>query len=358
MWWLTQSKIFFMYLKLAIWPWPLLFHYEMPYLKTFSDAWMYLVPLFLIGVATLWLLWKNRPVGFLGTWYFALLSPTFVIPIITEMAAERRMYLPLVVPVILVVLGGYELCVSFTRRRGAATGNAYREPLLGVGVPAVLLAFLFCVVSSLRLGAYGSEENLWAEVLTAQPNNAMAHQAIGRYFEGAGDDDSAMAHYLEATRLNPDAAQANYMLALLLQKHGRHEEAVTHFAETVRVLPKSTGVRNDLGVGQYLANQDEEAIANFRAVLALDPKYWKAYRNLAAVYWKLGKRQESLDAYQSALRVNPQAVDVYIDLSKAYEANGEAENSVDALKQGLEVAQSMGDSEKAERISRLLNRNR
>jgi protein O-mannosyl-transferase len=356
MWWLTQSKIFFLYLKLAIWPWPLLFHYAMPYLNTLADAWMYVVPLLVIGVETLWLLWKNRPLGFLGACYFALLSPTFVIPIITEMAAERRMYLPLIVPVSIVVLGGYHLVSAIVRRRDAihAVGN-YRAPLLGVGIPAAILALLFCIVSSQRLAAYDSEENLWAEVLTAQPDNAMAHHAIGYYYEHAGDDKSAMEHYAEATRLNPDAAQVHYMLALLLQKHERHEEAVAHFAEAVRVLPKSAALRNDLGVGLYMANRNDEAIATFHAVLALDPNFWKAYRNLAAAYWKVGKKQESLDAYQTALRLNPKAVEVYIDLSKAYDANSEPEKSVEVLKRGLEVAQSIGDGEIADRISRRLN---
>ena len=357
MWWLTQSKIFFLYLKLVFWPWPLLFHYAMPYFKTFAEAWMYVVPLLVIGVATLWLLWKNRPLGFLGTWYFALLSPTFVIPIITEMAAERRMYLPLLVPVIIVVLGGYQLGAAIVRRRDAKdAGGTYRMPLLGVGVPAAILTFVFCIVSSQRLVAYDSELNLWAEVLTAQPDNAMAHHAIGYYYEHAGDDASAMAEYAEATRLDPDQAQVHYMMGLLLEKHGSYAEAVTHFAEAVRVISKNVTLRNDLGVALYLADRNEEAIAAFRDALSIDPNSWKTYRSLAAAYWKVNKRQESLDAYQTAIRLNPQAVEVYIDLSKAYEANGEPEKSVEVLKQGLEVARSIGDGENADLIRRRLER--
>ena len=84
-----------MYLKLVVWPWPLLIHYDFAYFKTLSQAWMYVLPVLLLGMATLWLLWRNDPIGYLGTWMFAILSPTLVIPITTEMAAERRMYLPL-----------------------------------------------------------------------------------------------------------------------------------------------------------------------------------------------------------------------------------------------------------------------
>lgn len=356
MWWLTQSKVFFMYLKLVFWPWPLLFHYSMPYLKTFGESWTYVIPLLLMGLATLWLLWKNRPLGFLGTWFFALLSPTFVIPIVTEIAAERRMYLPLLLPVIIVVLGGYHLIVWTTRKQEAVpTAESDRASLLGIGMPAVLLAFVYCLVSSLRLGAYTSELNLWTEVVTAQPGNSMAHHALGAYYQNLGDDDNAIAEFQEAIRLNPDAAQVHYMLALLLQKHGRNDEAVAHFAEAVRVIPKSPALWNDLGVGQYVANRNEDAVASFHKVLALDPNFWKAYRNLAAAYWKLDRRQEALDAYESALQLRPDAVEVYIDLAKALKANKEPDKSAETLKRGLEVARSIGDAENAERINQMLS---
>ena len=38
-WWFTQAKVIFLYLKLTIWPWPLVVHYEMPYLNTVALAW-------------------------------------------------------------------------------------------------------------------------------------------------------------------------------------------------------------------------------------------------------------------------------------------------------------------------------
>jgi hypothetical protein len=75
-WWLTQAKVFLMYVKLVIWPWPLLIHYDLPYLETLGAAWPYVAFLAMLGLGTLFLLWKNHPVGLLGTFVFAILSPT------------------------------------------------------------------------------------------------------------------------------------------------------------------------------------------------------------------------------------------------------------------------------------------
>src|SRR5215510_9409153 len=56
--------------------------------------------------ATVVALVRNWPVGFLGAWFFLTLAPTSsIMPISTEVGAERRMYLPLMAIVTLVVTG-------------------------------------------------------------------------------------------------------------------------------------------------------------------------------------------------------------------------------------------------------------
>ena len=52
--------------------------------------------------------WRKRPdVAFMGTWFFVTLAPSSsIIPIATEVGAERRMYLPLIAIVIPCVVGG------------------------------------------------------------------------------------------------------------------------------------------------------------------------------------------------------------------------------------------------------------
>ena len=93
-WWLTQTHVLLLYLKLIVWPWPLVIHYEFPYLHSLADAWPWFLPAALLGLATLVLVYRRTATGF--TWAAALLVllPTLTVPIITEIAAERRMYLP------------------------------------------------------------------------------------------------------------------------------------------------------------------------------------------------------------------------------------------------------------------------
>jgi tetratricopeptide (TPR) repeat protein len=360
-WWLTQSKVLFLYLKLVVWPWPLLIHYQLPYFAKFGDAWIYVVPLVLIGVATLVLLWQNRPLGFLGTWFFAILSPTFVIPVVIEMAAERRMYLALVTPVVILVVGCYQLAEAILKRRQAKanTSISSRAPVIAVGVPALVLALVFCLVSTVRLAAYDNEVNLWLQVLQSQPENSLAHQSVAAFLEKEGHDESAAEQYREAVRFNPNAAQAHYRLALLLNKSGAHDEAAAEFDEAARILPeKNANMHNDMAVALYMAGRNDQAIEAFRNTLAIDPNFWPGYRNLGTALQKAGKFQEAVQSFESAVRLNPQAIEIYNDLANAHFRLNQRPQAIAALERGLELAQAAGDTENSKKFAAALQNKR
>lgn len=358
-WWLTQTKVFFMYMKLMVWPWPLLIHYEFPYLTSISTAWPYVAALIGVGVTTLVLLVRNRPLGYLGTWVFAILSPTFVVPVVTEMAAERRMYLALLAFCVLFVVGGYELVLKMLRRQQPARVDLdSRQSSLLFGLPMVALVCMLCLVSSSRLAAYDNELNLWLEVLKRQPNNAIAHHNIAAFMERRGDDDAALNEYREAVRLAPTSPHSHYQLAVLLNKKGEYKEAAIHFADAIHNLPKPNAtMQNNLAVALYMAGQNDAAIDAYHAALEIDPNYWLAYRNLGTALAKAGKFQDAIAAFEAAIRLNPQAIEMYNDLARAHLRLQQKQLAVEALRQGLSLAEAAGDNENAQRFTAALKLN-
>ncbi len=186
-WWFTQAKVLWMYLRLSVWPWPLVIHYEMPYL-TFSTAWPWLVASSLLGIATLVLLWRRTVVGYLGAWVLVILSPTLVVPIILEVAAERRMYLPLAAIVALVIVGGYALALQterFFRPEANRTTSAWRAIAMTT-VTAIVLAAVLSAVSKHRLAAYQDELTLWQDAVVHQPEDAVVRTGLGIALCNAG----------------------------------------------------------------------------------------------------------------------------------------------------------------------------
>ncbi len=126
--WLTQTRVLLLYLKLSVWPWPLVILYHFPYFETVAAAAPFLLPVLVLLVATAVLVWRKTATGFVLASVVAILSPTLVVPIVTEVAAERRMYLPLALLVALVVAAAYRAIqriagerVARNRHRPSAT---------------------------------------------------------------------------------------------------------------------------------------------------------------------------------------------------------------------------------------------
>jgi Flp pilus assembly protein TadD len=356
-WWLTQAKVLLMYFKLVVWPWPLLIHYELPYLHTFADAWKYVVPVLMLGTITLVLLWRNHPIGFLGTWIFAILSPTSIIPIITEMAAERRMYLPLAALIVLLVVGGYMfyrlLSGRWKRSRQVPFGSDV--PLAAIAASTLLFALAWGLLSLNRLEAYRDALGLWQDVLRLQPHNSVAHQNAGYTLREMGRVSAAIEHYREAVRLAPNSAEAHYSLAVLLSKTGAHGDAAPHFAEASRIRPTDLPARINLAAALIEAGRYDESIKASRAALELTRDHWAVYNNLGLALQKAGKYPDAIDSLQQALRLNPNALDLYNDIADTYLLDTQPTKALSTLEAGLEVAHSARDTVNMEKFSARLN---
>jgi hypothetical protein len=104
---LDQSVMIVRYLRLTFWPRGLVLDYGEPAYVTFSEVAPYALAVAALLAGTVVALARNRPVGFLGAWFFLTLAPTSsIMPISTEVGAERRMYLPLMAIVTLALAPG------------------------------------------------------------------------------------------------------------------------------------------------------------------------------------------------------------------------------------------------------------
>ena len=223
-WWLTQTKVLFLYLKLVIWPWPLVIHYNMPYLQTIGQAWPWLLGVGLLGLATVWLIWRHSAVGFALATVVAVLSPTLFVPLVGEVAVERRVYLPLAALVPLAVIGGW---IVLQRLAGRLA------PALGVAAVAVLAGVL-ALVGSRRLAAYESELMIWQDAAVHQPDNPIVHVNLGILLNKAGRIQQGTQHLERAVQLAPKMSLTQFSLARAYDEAGRSADAIDHYRAALR----------------------------------------------------------------------------------------------------------------------------
>jgi tetratricopeptide (TPR) repeat protein len=391
-WWLTQSKVLWMYLKLTVWPWPLAIHYEMPYLAAMPAAWPWLLSTLLLGITTLALLWRRSAIGFVGAWVLLILSPTMVVPIVTEVVAERRMYLPLAAIATLAIVGAFALAqyaagepVESAKKRKAVR----QRPIAIVTGVALVLAIAFGLISVRRLEAYHDPASIWQDVLATnsddatannnladalnemgrsneaieyaqralrlKPNYAKAQLNLGNALLDLGRANEAIEHYQQAVQIQPDFADAHVNLGMAMLATGRQQEAIAQYEQSIQLKPNNVEARYNLGNALLAAGKAQEAIESFEQALQLDPDNAEIHNNLGAALANAGRLQEAVVQFQETLRLQPDTAQLYFNLAKAYAKLQRAADAIGAAEKALALARSQQQAALAQQIESWLS---
>jgi tetratricopeptide (TPR) repeat protein len=298
---ITQPAVIAHYLRLALWPRPLVLDYAWRPVDALSRALPFLALLLALLAATAWSLWRGFWVGFWGLWFFLILAPTSSIVAIADLAFEHRMYLPLAAVVVVVIAGGHELFESLSARWGLpAEGRRWGEALAVVAVVAIL-----GYLTIQRNADYRSPVVMWSDVVVKRPDNPRAHNNLGNVLNSSGRSAEALPHYAQAVRLMPEYVDAQYNLANALGRAGRADEAIAHYTEVLRLAPAHPEAYNNLGLVLKEQGRLEEAIAQYKEALRAKPTFAEAHNNLGLALASQGRLEEAISEYAEAARLRP-----------------------------------------------------
>ena len=233
---LAQAEVVVHYLRLAVWPSPLVFLYDWPLGNSLGAvAWQAALLASLAGL-TAYGLARRHPASFLGAAFFLILGPSSsVIPIVTEVAAEHRMYLPLAAVVAGAVCGAFALGRRLMLSRTAALAAA----AAAVAVCAGALA----AETRDRNRVYWSAESLWADTVAKRPNDSRPRVAYGEALMDAGRLSDAQAQLETAIALSPNDPAARVRLAVALARQGRFTDALPHAERSLALRPDDPDAR-------------------------------------------------------------------------------------------------------------------
>jgi Flp pilus assembly protein TadD len=168
----TQCWAIAHYLRLVVWPNPLSVDYGSSLIRgTAGVPGMLLLIALAAGTIGAWTrVSRFGWLAFCGSWFFMLLAPSSsVVPIVSEVAAERRMYLAMAAVLVVAVVA-----VEWIRRRVASSASPRWLVVAGVGAVSVL-----AVATGRRSHTYASAEALWRSAVTVMPENPRALSNLG-----------------------------------------------------------------------------------------------------------------------------------------------------------------------------------
>jgi tetratricopeptide (TPR) repeat protein len=348
---LNQSVMIAKYLGLAIWPRSLVVFYGWPLPLTLGDVMPYGLLIVFLLIATAIAMRRQPMLGFLGVWFFVTLAPTSsIIPIATEVGAERRMYLPLLAVIALVVVGAY-LAWDFVRRRWFGRAGPPRPRLAFVGAVVLLIgvAGALAAASIARNREYASARTLAQTVVERRPTG-IAHHVLAEQLTGAGLHEEAMAHLREAIRGGD--SRARYSLGIELFNAGKLQEAVEQFDAFVRTSglpyhlvprwlepPASEVIVARTAMARALAMQGQlpRAVEQAQAVLAVTPSDAEARLLLAEVLFRQQRYEEAGIQYREYLRSRPDDVKALTNGGITLIATGRLDDAIVLFRHAVEI---------------------
>ena len=319
---LTQCRAIVLYLKLTVWPHPLVFDYGTGVVKDAAAVVPQAMVLALLAGGTIFML-RNRPVlGFVGMWFFAILAPSSsVVPLVGQTIAEHRMYLPLAAVIVLLVLGLY----AWIGPRG----------LIIFAAAAVGLGWL----TVRRNHDYRSDLDIWSDTVAKCPGSERAHGNFANALAGIpGRLPDAISEYKVALQIQPDYPAAHNNLGCILANiPGRLPEAIDHFEQAFRLAPGWAKAHYNLGVILYKAGRTPEAIVQFNEALRIDPDYAEAHFDLGVVMGKAGRIPEAIVQLEEVVRINPDYPEVHNDLGIAFDESGRIPEAITQFEAAVRI---------------------
>lgn len=302
---LTQCRALVLYLRLSLWPHPLVLDYGHAVASHVADV----LPEALVVVAflavTVVALWRWPVIGFLGAWFFAILAPSSsIVPLTTQTIAEHRMYLPLAAIVALAVAGFH---------RWVGRGSFVVCVVLAVGLGATTLR---------RTADYRSALAIWTDTIANWPANARARTNLGNALVDDGRTSEALTHYEEAIRLDPHYAEGHYNLGLTLLDLGKPADSIPQFVATLRDNPNSGEAHNNWGNALVRLGRAPEAMPHYEEAVRLRPDDPEAHCNLGSALLRTGALAAAIAQYETALQLRPDFADAHINLANVLAQTG------------------------------------
>jgi predicted O-linked N-acetylglucosamine transferase (SPINDLY family) len=145
-----------------------------------------------------------------------------------------------------------------------------------------------------RQGRLAEAENLYRQVLAADPRHAMAMGLLG-----------VVAH-----------------------QTGHRAQAEELLTRAVRLAPEQVTLWNNLGVVQMERNRLRPAAESFEQALRLDPRSVPALTNIGGVYAKLGRTDDAMRCFQHAIAASPNDPTALTGLGSALHHAGQRDEAI------------------------------
>jgi len=287
----TQCRVLWMYMRLFVLPIGQCADYFIAVSRTPFEHGAIFAMIALLAAVVAAFVWRKRyPIASYG-FFVALLffAPTSSIVPIKDLAADRRVYLPMI--------GLLLVCAEFAVR------SKVKDWRLASALAAILL--VFGIVTWNRNQVWAGPLPFWADVVEKAPEQDRAHLGLGiQYYQAHRCNDAV--HQLELLDGHALDDQAGYLsdYALALECAGREKDAIKVGAQAMRLRPDAASFAyqallvakaGDVPGAMELLDRAERANGN----------YIPTFIERGDILLATGATEAALEQFKRALTIDP-----------------------------------------------------
>ena len=294
---LTQFRAWTYYMRLFLWPDPLISDY--PGFGWSHTLWDYRVlaslGIILIILAIAWKLWRIQPIiSFFIFWYFIVLLPEASIIPLTDAVNGYRFY-PANAGFSVVVVMTLFLAVSRLCKSDDEKNRWKLRDVTFASITALLLCVL--ILTTLRRNEIWRDEgSLWSYMIENDPSNPRAYLNLGAHLFESGNFQAAGEMFDKAVSIAPNNSFAALMRGEYYALIGSNRVALAEFERALEYSPNSPHVYYQRAEIYRKLGELDKALSDYRKALSLRPLYSDALYGMAVVLESKGEHQLALEA--------------------------------------------------------------
>ena len=193
-------------------------------------------------------------------------------------------------------------------------------------------------------GRLPEAENLYRQVLSANPNHHVALHLLGVLAQQTGHPDAAIELIGKALIQKPDEVEAHRNLANVFLDNGRPEEAATQIRKALTIKPDFVNLHFILANALKQLGKFNEAINSYQKAIELKPDYVQAHNNLGSLFRELGKRGEAITSFTTASEIDPNFARARCNAGLALKETGRLDEAIINFKKALEIDPDFTDA--------------
>src|SRR5262249_15148960 len=206
-----------------------------------------------------------------------------------------------------------------------------------------------------QTGRLQEAEQIYRQILAAEPNNAEAQYNLGRALKATGQLEGAADCYHQALQLRPDIPDLHVNLGNVFTEQGQFDNAIVCYLRALAIQPNLAEAHYNLGSALRAQGKIDEAIASFRQAVALKPDFAEAHNNLGDVLHDRDKLDEAVTCYRQALARRPDYAIACHNLGIALQEQGKYDEAANSYRRAIQLNANLAEAHANLALIMLLN---